>query len=128
MLLLYAAFLPDVGISAMAKTEGTDIGTWLIQDYSDSDEDEDEIPLTPPSRHRIPAKGIYCNISSVDGITIPGMDVSEIVSFEIRDAYGNTVAILTDEASFIETLFYLSGEYRLIFRLPGRTLAGWILI
>ncbi|MDE5976798.1 MAG: hypothetical protein K2G69_09635, partial [Muribaculaceae bacterium] len=90
--------------------------------------DDDWYVEPDPSRKKTPSAPVMVNVSAKDGLSIPGVDSSEILSFEIRDAYGNTVAILTDEDSFIETLFSLSGEYRLIFRLPGRTLAGWICI
>ena len=95
---------------------------------TDDDSDDDWYVEPDPSRKKTPSAPVMVNVCAKDGLSIPGVDSSEILSFEIRDAYGNTVAILTDEDSFIATLFSLSGEYRLLFRLPGRTLAGWILI
>lgn len=82
--------------------------------------------LDPGRGQRIPAAPVLCTISKTDGVQIAGIDNSEIESFEIRDGYGNTVAILSEEASFVETLFSLKGEYRVIFRLSDRSLAGWI--
>ncbi|MDE5976491.1 MAG: hypothetical protein K2G69_08075 [Muribaculaceae bacterium] len=117
--------LMTVPVYSTSTGDREPVETWLTE--ADSEEEErDEIPINPPAKGRIPSQPHHCHIGQTGGIVIGGVDSSEILSFEIRDTYGNTVAILADEASFIETLFSLSGEYRLIFRLPGRTLAGWI--
>ena len=105
-----------------------DYRIYMTETEDDGDEDSDDRVVIDPIGPRSTVTPLICSIDTEEGVSIPGIEVPEIVSFEIRDAYGNTVAILADEASFIETLFSLSGEYRLIFRLPGRTLAGWILI
>ncbi|MDE5886358.1 MAG: hypothetical protein K2H46_02100 [Muribaculaceae bacterium] len=85
-------------------------------------------PENPDPAHgnRMPPAPIVCLISKVDGVEIAGVANSEIVSFEILDAYGNTVALLQDEPSFIETIFSLNGEYRIVFRLQNKILSGWI--
>ena len=119
MLLL---LLPVMPLYATKDNDSEDRECYL----EETDDEEEEHVKDPGRRHRLPSQHVLCVISMETGISIPGMDSSEIVGYEIRDASGNTVAILADEASFIETLFSLSGEYRLIFRLPGRTLAGWI--
>ncbi|MBD5308807.1 MAG: hypothetical protein HDS10_00025 [Bacteroides sp.] len=73
----------------------------------------------------MPAVHVFCTISKTHGVQIAGVDNSEIENFKIWDI---TVAVLSDEASFIETLFSLKGEYRIVFRLSNRSLAGWIVI
>lgn len=87
--------------------------------------------LTPenpdPGRgQRMPSLPLFCTISKVGGIQISGVDNTEIVSFEILDAYGNTVAVLADEASFIDTLFSLKGDFRIVFRFSDHIMVGWI--
>ncbi|MDE6008921.1 MAG: hypothetical protein K2G90_06900 [Muribaculaceae bacterium] len=80
----------------------------------------------PERGQRMPSLLLFCSISKVGGIQISGIENAEIVSFEILDAYGNTVALLQDEPSFIETIFSLNGEYRVVFRLHNCILFGWI--
>lgn len=78
------------------------------------------------NRNRMPACPLNCTIS-IDGVYIDGEAVA-IESFEVRDAEGNTIAIYTDEKAFISFIFSSEGEFELIFRLPSRTLHGFISI
>ena len=89
---------------------------------------EEPTELNPGRGQRMPPSPLLCSISRVDGIQISGFENAEIVSFEILDAYGNTVALLQNEPSFIETIFSLNGEYRILFRLNDRILTGWTII
>ena len=92
----------------------------------DDSAEEQETPIFPTHKGRCPAAPLFCTISRVDGIQISGVDNADIVSFEILDVYGNTVAVLADEASFIDTLFSLKGEFRIVFRLSDHIMLGWI--
>ena len=94
----------------------------------DDSAEEQETPIFPTHKGRCPAAPLFCSISRVGGIQISGVDNAEIMSFEILDAYGNTVALLQDEPSFIETIFSLNGEYCVVFRLQNKILSGWVKI
>ena len=67
-----------------------------------------------------------CQISVDEGIRIPGINVSEIESFEIYDTEGNCVAAYSSEQAFIDTLPTLHGEYQLRFVTDDFDLRGWI--
>lgn len=67
-----------------------------------------------------------CQISVDEGIRIPGINVSEIESFEIYDTEGNCVAAYSSEQDFIDTLPTLHGEYQLRFVTDDFDLRGWI--
>ena len=92
----------------------------------DADEDLSDLIIINPKGSRIPAAPISCRISMTEGVQISGIDTSLIEVFEIQDVNGIPLAILADEESFIETIFSLQGEYRIIFRLNDRTLSGWV--
>lgn len=62
--------------------------------------------------HRIPPRPISCTISN-DGIIIPDVDTSEIISFEIYAIDGSCISTLIDSESFISTLYHLNGEYEI---------------
>ena len=62
-------------------------------------------------RHRMPTRPILCSISIEDGVSFDDGSNPEIISYEIKDADNNPVAVTGDEADFIQTLFSLTGEY-----------------
>ena len=80
----------------------------------------------PDKRQREHPAPILCHISVADGIQIPGIDVSDIESFEIYDTEGNCVALYYSEQDFIGTLPALHGEYQLRFVTDDFDLRGWI--
>lgn len=80
----------------------------------------------PDKRQREHPAPILCHISVTDGIRIPGINVSEIESFEIYDTEGNCVAAYSSEQEFIDTLPTLHGEYQLCFVTDDFDLRGWI--
>lgn len=80
----------------------------------------------PDKRHREHPAPLPCQISVDEGIRIPGINVSEIESFEIYDTEGNCVAAYSSEQEFIDTLPTLHGEYQLCFVTDDFDLRGWI--
>jgi hypothetical protein len=67
-------------------------------------------------RHRMPSRPILCSISIEDGVSFDDSTNPDIISYEIKDADNNPIAVTGDEADFIQTLFSLSGEYVIQFR------------
>lgn len=67
-------------------------------------------------RHRMPTRPILCSISIEDGVSFDDGSNPDIVSYEIKDADNNPIAVTGDEADFIQTLFSLTGEYVIQFR------------
>ena len=128
--IILLAFLFVVGSFECASADDNmEFETYLVDITTTGPDDSDEEPELPPytpKKEKCPAAPLFCTISRVDGIQISGVDNADIVSFEILDAYGNTVAVLADEASFIDTLFSLKGDFRIVFRFSDRSLAGWI--
>ncbi|MDE6576866.1 MAG: hypothetical protein K2K58_01680 [Muribaculaceae bacterium] len=105
-------------VNCMAMTDSNyDLTVYVEENHENPD---------PNRGQRAPQVPLLCSISVTDGLRISGIDNSLIESFEIRDGYGNTIAVLSDEASFIDIVFSLHGEYRIIFYLNDRTLSGWI--
>lgn len=80
----------------------------------------------PDKRQRGHPAPLPCQISVDEGIRIPGINVSEIESFEIYDTEGNCVAAYSSEQEFIDTLPTLHGEYQLCFVTDDFDLRGWI--
>lgn len=85
-----------------------------------------EKPDRPDNGRREHSAPLPCHISVADGIQIPGIDVSDIESFEIYDTEGNCVALYYSEQDFIGTLPALHGEYQLRFVTDDFDLRGWI--
>lgn len=122
-LLLVLLIIGSRGISA-DNTESVSISLYT----EETDSESGDLLELDPKGPRIPAAPLFCTITKTEGVQITGVDNSEIEGFEIRDIYGNTIAVLSDESSFVDTLFTLKGEYRILFRLSNRSLAGWIQI
>ena len=77
------------------------------------EEPEIAIPTNPVGRrsNRRPLSGEI----SASAVNIPGVDNSDIISFEIYTPSGFCMGIYSDEMDFIEALFSLSGEYEIRF-------------
>lgn len=81
-----------------------------------SDESEKKSNENTGIYHRMPTRPILCSISIEDGVSFDDGSNPEIISYEIKDADNNPIAITGDEADFIQTLFSLTGEYVIQFR------------
>lgn len=84
--------------------------------YSTAHDSEPEYNENPNNHHRTPTRPILCSISIEDGVSFDDGSNPEIISYEIKDADNNPVAVTGDEADFILTLFSLTGEYVIQFR------------
>lgn len=84
----------------------------LFKVFSSEIDDEIEVPV---KRHRLPSAPIECVITS-DGICVhdSSVNLAEAISYEIWDAESEwCVASFSDESSFIESLFAMSGEFQI---------------
>ena len=61
---------------------------------------------------------------TTSGVNIPGVENSEIISFEIYDLSGICLGIYSDETDFVNALFSLSGEFEIVFATENTTFAG----
>ena len=91
--------------------------------YSEQNPDENKNIL-----NRMPTRPILCSISFEDGVSFDDGSNRDIISYEIKDIDNNTVAVIGDEADFIQTLFSLSGEYVIQFRTDEYVYYGSICI
>lgn len=79
--------------------------------YSEQNPDENKNILD-----RMPTRSILCSISVEDGVSFDDGSNPDIISYEIKDADNNPVAVTGNETDFIQTLFSLSGDYVVLFR------------
>lgn len=93
---------------ALNNGQSVQIPLYKSSDTSNHDRKPDE---SRNVRHRIPSRPILCLISVEDGVTFDDGSNPDIISYEIKDADNNPVAVTGDEADFIQTLFSLTGEY-----------------
>lgn len=91
--------------------------------YSEQNPDENKNILD-----RMPTRPILCSISIEDGVSFNDGSNPDIISYEIKDADDNTVAVTGDEADFIQTLFSLTGEYVIQFRTDEYVYYGGVCI
>ena len=120
LLVLIGSFgnLQMEALNALPQNTAISIHLVKIQD----EEPENEIPTHPIGRRskRIPLSG---EITS-SGVSIPGVEISDIISFEIYDPSGICLGIYSDEMDFVNALFSLSGEFEIVFVTENTTFAG----
>lgn len=112
---------------ALAWDNGQSIQVKLLS-YSIVSDDEQKNDEDKKNHHRMPTRPILCSISVEDGVSFDDGSDPDIISYEIKDADNNPVAITGDEADFIQTLFSLTGEYVIQFRTDQYVYCGSICI
>lgn len=85
----------------------------------------DDLELPSRGNRTTPIK-IRCIINE-NGIVLINIS-DDIQTYEIYDTKDNCLAVFSDEDSFIEFLFTLSGEYQLRFSTATYDLVGYIFI
>lgn len=80
---------------------------------------------TIPNKHRGQSKQLECVITQ-DGLTIPGYDVEDILSYEVFTVDGDPVAVFTEEEDFISFIFTATGAYEIRLQFEEITLTGFI--
>ena len=88
-------------------------------------EEEPYVPDLSSGRHRSNRRPLSGEITS-SGVSIPGVEISDIISFEIYDPSGICLGIYSDEMDFVNALFSLNGEYEIVFVTENTTFAGII--
>lgn len=112
---------------AFAMNNGPSIQVKLYLSSTKSDS-EPVYGEDPGNYHRMPTRPILCSISVEDGVSFDDGSNPDIISYEIKDADNNPVAVTGDEADFIQTLFSLTGEYVIQFRTDQYVYCGSICI
>lgn len=88
---------------------------------------EENPPKDNFNRHRLPGRPIMCSIDSETGVSIPGVDSSEIISFEIYDESGELCfATFNNEQDFVSFLFSLEGNYVIRFVTDEKQYKGYV--
>ena len=77
---------------------------------------------------RIAPRPIHITISSNNGVTIPNVDKSEVISYEIYDLNGNCIGAYIDDIDFANHLFSITNMVQIRIILEKSTLIGWIQI
>lgn len=113
---LLVAFLILCSYSmVLAWDNGLSVQVSLLS-YSTTSEYEPKPDDDKKNHHRMPTRPILCSISVENGVSFDDGSNPDIISYEIKDADNNPIAVTGDEADFIQTLFSLTGEYVIQFR------------
>lgn len=119
---LFAIFLTSISFDAFPRQ----LGVTMLQFFNYSS--GEEFPEIGESSHRRPSRKLECDIDDVMGITFYGEEVGEIITYEIYNNLDFCIGLFYDESEFIEFLFLLTGEYRLVFSTEEYDLEGWVYI
>lgn len=88
--------------------------------------DSAPIPTNDPDGDRIPARPIIITISMEGGVSIPGINNEDVLSYSIYDENGGLLASFTDETEFAATILSWSGIMEIRIELPEYSLCGWL--
>lgn len=72
------------------------------------------------------SKPLTCSIDSTFGVTFAGEEQPIIYSYEIYDVNDFCFGIFYDEMEFVNYLFTLSGEYKIVLTSDDYDFIGWV--
>lgn len=92
----------------------------------DEDGDDGDDVNPPDKGRRSWQMGQICTINSQNGVRIPGVDKNDILTYEIWNSCEECVAVFCSEGDFLSFLPSVSGNVRIVFRLPSTYLYGYV--
>ena len=117
-ILITFSLILTFSVSSYAAQTGT-----ILDKTDKSDEDPKQDP--EPDGARKPAARIYCTIDSSTGVAISNHSNEAILSYGIFDAdTDECIGVFLLESEFIDTLFSLEGEFRVVFTCEDYVLSG----
>lgn len=93
--------------------------------YATQPDRNNENPEDPPLRRRTPSAPILCAISEARGIEFLSGIKPEILYYEIHDSEGMSLTF-AEEDSFIQLLFSMSGELKIVIVTPQWDYVGFV--
>ncbi|MDE5795615.1 MAG: hypothetical protein K2H75_00745 [Muribaculaceae bacterium] len=98
----------------------------LTQNYNPESgvRSEDE----PIKHHRLPSRSIEGTISTTEGVIIPGVNSSDLLSYELYDESGVCIAMFSEADDFISFLFSQSGSFEIRFTTKNYIYVGYMVL
>ncbi|MCM1452615.1 MAG: hypothetical protein NC102_10155 [Clostridium sp.] len=88
--------------------------------------EEDPVPRLDPDGERAPSRPIRIKIDSEEGVSIPGVDAAEVISYSLYDEEGMLIASYANDIDFAQAVLSMSGVVDLRIELPEYCLCGWL--
>lgn len=100
----------------------------ILNNDSDPTTTEPDPDLEPYKRHghRLPRRPVKMSVIYGIGVSIPGIDKEDIVSYSIYNEDGALIAEFANDVEFASALFALRGIYELRITLDDYYFSGWI--
>lgn len=121
-LLLSIVLLTFVSTSSEAVNNAYTI--IMYKYYKNSD--DKPILDPPPGAHRSPQYRVAARISLSEGMVIPGVDKSEILSYQVFDENGYCTGIFHDNGDFTSFIFKQKGIIEIRIELEEYWLCGYL--
>ena len=77
---------------------------------------------------RLPSRHIDCTISTTEGVIIPGVNSSDLLSYAIYDESGVCMVIFSEADDFVSFLFSQSGSFEIRFATEDYIYAGYVIL
>ena len=75
---------------------------------------------------RLPSRPIKCTISLTDGVIIPGVNTSNIISYQIYDVSGIFIGMFSESDDFVSFLFSQNGTFEVRFTTEDYIYIGYV--
>ena len=75
---------------------------------------------------RLPSRPIKCTISLTDGVIIPGVNTSDIISYQIYDVSGIFIGMFSESDDFVSFLFSQNGTFEVRFTTEDYIYIGYV--
>ena len=82
--------------------------------------------IYPSKGNRLPSPVINATITAEFGVSIPGVEKGEILTYEAYDEAGECMAVFSDEESFVDSFFSVEGIAMVKFTTASYIYTGWL--
>ena len=114
--------LAGISFGCMALTPGTTQTVYMVKtNLSAHPEEGDE-------GRRIPGHHIACSLDRENGVRFFGQETPDFILYEIYDNNNICVGAYGDEPEFIDSLFSLTGEYRISLSTAEISYIGYVIL
>ena len=117
--IIFLLFSPFVCV-ASSNNDDEDIETTVTDEIITTREDPDQIG------RRTAPRPIFVTISKTTGVTINGINSTDIISYQICDTDNNVIGTYINDKEFAKDLFLFNEFVKIKIVLPDRTLVGEI--
>lgn len=123
LLLIISVFISTVMPMSVIADDG---GTYEVPTKKLNDPEPSNDPPKGIIPNRLPSSPVIITITDGEGVSIPGVDNDDVISFSIYNEDGMLIAMYDDDMDFASAVFSMTGVIEIRIALDGYSLCGWM--